>query len=318
MHSAKRRRFRRFFLLQINSEYIYLYDNTPYGPYSRGRSVIKRLPHGISRGDRVLTYFGSKSPKFKQTVGLIFEVISLVRSRDRIWLKPHRLVRPPIERSEIVTLVNRGVLGSPFDKIGKKGFNMWEIDRSDYDLLVSRRRISSTDIAANQDGSRGYASITIAPAERAQRDMSKSLSSDDRDLLKIIEIENVLRRTESKSLRFARSKQLVERLKRLYNYRCQLCSPESPQIPPIATCRGTFYVEVHHIRGLSETVKQKDQGDEKTRYVIENAPNTIVVCCYHHKLLHKYPDGFTFHIDKKRFVSNDGKFIIGLKINKHL
>lgn len=91
-----------------------------------------------------------------------------------------------------------------------------------------------------------------------------------------------------------RNRALVDELKSLYSYRCQLCHDES--IPPIVTVDGKNYVEVHHIKPLSE----EKYDEEEDLDVLENM---IVVCPHHHKFLHYNRGGYkTLTFEGKRIL----------------
>lgn len=130
-------------------------------------------------------------------------------------------------------------------------------------------------------------------------------------------IQTELKKEDSIVSRYKRSKELVDRLKQLYNYQCQLCSPVSTNIPQIPMKNGSYYVEVHHIKGFNEVadvINDQEAGD----YIIDNYKNTITVCVYHHKLLHKHKNEFFYDPNQKSFVSKDKSIKIPLFLNKHL
>ena len=79
-----------------------------------------------------------------------------------------------------------------------------------------------------------------------------------------------------------RNYNLVNELKELYQFRCQLCGSKinsHANIPLIEKEDGTNYVEVHHIVPLS-----KENYDEELN--LDVLSNMIVVCPYHHMYLH--------------------------------
>lgn len=143
--------------------------------------------------------------------------------------------------------------------------------------------------------------------------INNGTSVSDAELIKELEtIQGDLRKKSRKSTRFQRNRELVIKLKELYNFRCQLCSPDAPEIPLIPMPNERNYVEVHHIKGFNEI------DDVKGEYSIDHFRNTITVCCYHHKLLHKYRSKFTYDYEIKIFRTKDGERILPLLLNKHL
>jgi predicted restriction endonuclease len=92
--------------------------------------------------------------------------------------------------------------------------------------------------------------------------------------------------------RVQRSQKLSEHLKRLYNYRCQLCSPTEEGISSsrIMLENGKEYVEVHHILPISEATKRI--YEDETNLDVDSYKNIVVVCPNHHKMLHFHYGGF--------------------------
>lgn len=95
-----------------------------------------------------------------------------------------------------------------------------------------------------------------------------------------------------------------------YNYECQLCSKE--QRMPIKKNDGTQYVEVHHIKNLSE-----EYDEEGT---LDRVNNLIVVCPNHHKMLHYHRGGYRKIKLVKGIMSfvNESDEVIPIITNKHL
>ncbi len=114
-----------------------------------------------------------------------------------------------------------------------------------------------------------------------------------------------------------RNKKLVREMKKLYKYRCQLCSKEErKQIPRIEKEDGTFYVEVHHIISVSDT----DEVTDDSKRLIDSYKNVVVVCPHHHKMLHYHLGGYENIIDLDGSTYFKGKKENLLKIytNHHL
>jgi len=142
--------------------------------------------------------------------------------------------------------------------------------------------------------------------------------SDADKLRRLANIQTELVKESSRVNRYKRSRELVEGLKQLYNYQCQLCSPESANIPPIPMKNGWNYVEVHHINGFNEVSRIEGVNQEEADFVIDNYKNAITVCVYHHKVLHKHRDDFSYDASQRCFVSRDKSSRIPIVCNKHL
>ena len=81
---------------------------------------------------------------------------------------------------------------------------------------------------------------------------------------------------------------------------------------------GSNYVEIHHIKGFNEVSNIEGVDQEKADYIIDNFKNTIIVCVYHHKLLHKHKNEFSYDAIQRSFISKDKSIEIPLVLNKHL
>lgn len=106
------------------------------------------------------------------------------------------------------------------------------------------------------------------------------------------ELENIQTNKENNKITLekrARNKAIVYKLKQLYHYKCQVCSDNYDEFktPIIEKDDGTYYVEMHHIQGLSEETNLENEDIN-----LDNYKNGIVVCCYHHKYIHYHLGGF--------------------------
>jgi predicted HNH restriction endonuclease len=90
-----------------------------------------------------------------------------------------------------------------------------------------------------------------------------------------------------------RSQLLVKKLKRLYNYQCQLCDPEGIgfQAPIIEMKSGNAYVELHHIQQIANVMKPVEAEDESL-LELDKYTNAIILCSHHHKYVHYHNDGY--------------------------
>jgi hypothetical protein len=146
----------------------------------------------------------------------------------------------------------------------------------------------------------------------------KTKQNDADKLKELANIQTELTKGTSQVNRYKRSRELVEGLKQLYEYQCQLCSTKFTSIPQIPMRNGNNYVEVHHIKGFNEVSHIEGVNQEEADYVIDNYKNGITVCVYHHKLLHKHKDQFLYDASQKSFISRDRSSKIPLVLNKHL
>jgi hypothetical protein len=151
----------------------------------------------------------------------------------------------------------------------------------------------------------------LLPSDRGNSNYAENLKE-------LADIQTKLTKETSQVSRYKRSRELVERLKDLYGYQCQLCSPTSVNIPQIPMRNGSNYVEVHHVRGFNEVSNVEGVNQEDADYIIDSYRNVITVCAYHHKLLHKHKDQFSYDANQKCFVSKDKSTRIPLVLNKHL
>lgn len=121
-----------------------------------------------------------------------------------------------------------------------------------------------------------------------------------------------------------RNRTLVDRLKNIYDNKCQLCCEN--EAFEIIKKDDSHYVEVHHIIPLSEEL---DIYSDEITEVIDGIPedecldvleNMIVLCPNHHRYLH-YHQGGNFRLKKKDgelcLENPQGKFV-KIQTNYHL
>jgi len=147
---------------------------------------------------------------------------------------------------------------------------------------------------------------------------SQPSGPDSENLKQLAAIQTELTKETTLVNRYRRSRELVERLKQLYGYQCQLCSLKFIHIPQIPMKDGRNYVEVHHIKGFNEVSDIGNTNQEEGNYEIDNFKNAITVCVYHHKLLHKHKSEFSYDASQKCFISKDKSIKLPLVLNKHL
>ena len=127
-----------------------------------------------------------------------------------------------------------------------------------------------------------------------------------------------VRREKVETKRYQRCRELVSILKQLYNYLCQLCGDEAPVVPPIPMKNQINYVEVHQVAGRAEAINLATEDQASGDYVLDDPEEVVVVCPYHHKLLHHYKSRIRFDRQKRAFRAQDDSLTIPLKLDKHL
>lgn len=157
--------------------------------------------------------------------------------------------------------------------------------------------------------------------ECKSNDIKKLLYANEKDYIaskieNLKSIESEYKQEMDIKIKISRNKKLVKCLKELYQGKCQLCGGDEPQIPVILKHNGDIYSEVHHITSFSNIQSDNDEIDE-----IDSYKNTIVLCPYHHKLVHFKNKGF-----KELFISkNEEAYLVGedgerikLNLNYHI
>lgn len=152
-----------------------------------------------------------------------------------------------------------------------------------------------------------YAEVPMVPVPSAE--------SGPDWLERIARLASPLKRREAQVRRRSRSRRLAEELKLRYQYRCQLCEEHTRAID---MGNGRFYVEVHHIRGIAETEAGQYRSQDEGHYDLDSHRNIVVVCPYHHMLLHNYKSPISFDRSALRFVSEDASLELPLQLNEHL
>lgn len=160
--------------------------------------------------------------------------------------------------------------------------------------FAKRRGITIEDFLKDLGFERVFSSDNVVTFAN----QSDSIPVDKRAIY-LAELENIqgnMERETSQTEQVKRNKQLVKRLKELYHYQCQLCGTNHA-IPLIEKEDGTNYVEVHHIKALS-TAGLPDQEGNEFDDQLDHYSNAIVVCPFHHKVLHYHHGGFNRIIEQ--------------------
>lgn len=162
--------------------------------------------------------------------------------------------------------------------------------------------------------------IVIKSEEVAKEDEEDEEYFKGKLLKEIKKIQGTLNvRIQTQDERIERSQALVAKLKRLYNYQCQLCDPEGIdfQTPIIEMKNGHAYVELHHIVQLANASKAEDES----LIELDKYTNAIVLCSHHHKYVHFHKDGYKSlyrnENDEVCLKSEDG-YYLKLYLNVHL
>jgi hypothetical protein len=178
------------------------------------------------------------------------------------------------------------------DTESKEYWNLWKI--------ANVRNISVNDLIEML----GYKRIYACEAHKIERQHIKEeeTANDEKkyidELLNDLEkIQGSLDKVNNENEKINKNQALVKKIKRLYHSKCQLCCTDENgfSVPPIEKEDGELYVEVHHIKQISEVLKINDESN----MLIDSYKNVIVVCSYHHKYLHYYHGGFKDIIQEK-------------------
>lgn len=155
-------------------------------------------------------------------------------------------------------------------------------------------------------------------------DLEQDVENDENNILidredrleKLKGIQSVLEITKINEQRIKRSRLLANELKKLYEYKCQICDYEGDYIPLIEMTNGSCYVEVHHIRKISEWLETKEEEESLDSYL-----NVICLCAHHHKVVHYGDGGYNqLNFDEKNglhFLSKNGD-VLKVMTNYHL
>lgn len=148
----------------------------------------------------------------------------------------------------------------------------------------------------------------------------ESNTADFKDII-LAELENIqgnMERESTSSEKIKRNKHLVRKLKELYGHRCQLCGKDNT-IPLIKMDDGTYYVEVHHIKALSNAILS---GSNELQFddMLDHYSNAIVVCPFHHKVIHYHDGGFDRIVEQgdDLFFISKKDTLLKVEINIHL
>jgi hypothetical protein len=131
-------------------------------------------------------------------------------------------------------------------------------------------------------------------------------------------LRHEIKREKAETKRHQHRQEMVSILKQLYDYLCQLCGEEAPVVPPIPMKNQTNYVEVHQVAGKGEAIRLTAEDQGSGEYVLDDPEDAVVVCPYHHKLLHHYKSRIRFDRKKREFRSEDGSLILPLRLDRHL
>ncbi|ASS75922.1 hypothetical protein CIG75_13775 [Tumebacillus algifaecis] len=155
--------------------------------------------------------------------------------------------------------------------------------------FAKRRGITLEEFLRELGFERVYDRVVNFDTERKSNQLEKN-PSDKKDILRELDgLQGRLERSMTTVESINRNRALVGKLKELYEYRCQLCDSEKGY-PSIEKEDGTFYVEVHHIIALSHATHNLIPGEFDDQ--LDTYRNAVVVCPFHHKVLHYHQGGF--------------------------
>ncbi|KAB2952150.1 HNH endonuclease [Heliorestis acidaminivorans] len=191
--------------------------------------------------------------------------------------------------------------------------------------FAKRRNISLDDFLLELGYVRVYDKneITTFDDYNSRREIKKTFEEPnkiERILFELQHIQGNMNRVFNNIEHIQRNKELVRKLKELYDYRCQLCDSELG-IPLIEKLDGTYYVEVHHITAIS-SIKNAIENEELLDEIknLDTYKNAVVVCPFHHKTLHYHQGGFNrlTLIENELFFVSKKETLLKIKTNYHL
>lgn len=177
--------------------------------------------------------------------------------------------------------------------------------------IFAKKNGMTLDELIEELGFRRKKGSKIASIPQSEKIIKNDLDELEKDIQNALSCERDLLETKDRqSQLIVRNKNLVLRLKKIYGYKCQLCSEE--EWMPIQKDDGTFYSEVHHIIPLADGENEDESLDK--------LENMIVLCPNHHKLLHFHKGGYQQIVrkDEALYFKNDSDEMIKIINNYHL
>ncbi|GEM_PF-4605631 len=153
------------------------------------------------------------------------------------------------------------------------------------------------------------------PVEAPDAEQEEDLLAQARELNEPEETQ------ETTTQRRRRSRKLADLMKRHYSDRCQLCTADAPRID---MGDGRYYVEIHHIKKLAETEALRadssivEDRQDARHFSLDRYDNVVVLCPFHHRLVHYYRSPITFDRARGRFCADDGSLTLHLVVDDHL
>lgn len=202
------------------------------------------------------------------------------------------------------------------------------IDLSSNTKLNLRIRRAADMVNKSSDEFLNYYGYIRKDSIKTYESSVNSEDSDEEDeklfkeklLKEIKKIQGTLKSCNTQNEKVERSQLLVTKLKKLYNYQCQLCDPEGVgfQAPIIEMKNGHAYVELHHIKQIANALKADEDEEIKE---LDKYTNAIILCCHHHKYVHLHKGGYKeLHKDENDevFVKSEDGDSLKLYLNEHL
>lgn len=147
--------------------------------------------------------------------------------------------------------------------------------------------------------------------------ISNDRTNKENFLEEIKQLNSEINRIQNCISKLSRSKILVQKMKELYDYTCQICGNDE-DLHSIIMDNGKNYVELHHITPLRDFNDINSVNDESNQ-LIDHYTNVIVLCAHHHKYVHYHKGGFNnIKGEKEKYMENDSGDNLFLKLNYHL
>ena len=147
--------------------------------------------------------------------------------------------------------------------------------------------------------------------------ISNDRTTKEKFLEEIKQLNSEINRIQDCTSKLSRNKVLVQKMKELYDYTCQICGNDE-NLYSIIMDNGKNYVELHHIKPLRD-FNDIDSVNDESNQLIDHYNNVIVLCAHHHKYVHYHKGGFNkFKGEKEKYMENDNGDNLFLKLNYHL
>jgi hypothetical protein len=254
--------------------------------------------------------FTNRASRSNMSIGEYFEFFGFVQSKERT----EESIKE--RKNQLIEEIKLYIVGDENNVFIRSDSNFY---RKIY-AISKLRKISINELLFEYGFKRIY-DINKQSELKAfeNKNDNNSLIDRERIIQDLEKIQGGLETSTSITDKKSRSQSLVKKLKQLYEHRCQICS-ELFSIPQIIKENGTFYVEMHHIKGLSNYIGTIVELEGIEDDPLDHYKNAIIVCTFHHKVLHFHEGGFDEIIEQDGtlyFISKK-ETLLKIETNYHL